>query len=299
MFQKAELNFEIWYVGFSQIEGGLGNVPFGGRPARRGGRAPPKREDPALKSVRKVVDVLECFSRVERHLSLAEIARKTGLPKPTAHRVLASLREVGFIEQDGERESYRLGIRLFTLGSTVLANMDLHREATPFVEQLTRLSGEGVHLCVFDGTQMVTVDHREADGRSVDSVTTITGSPAYCTGVGKAALAFQSAEAIAQVVRAGLKRFTRNTITVPERLSEELAKIRRRGYAVDNAEHQPGVRCVAAPIRNASGEVFAAISVSGRAVRVTDDRIDALAELVMDAAEHISRQLGYRAQTEE
>jgi DNA-binding IclR family transcriptional regulator len=176
--------------------------------------------------------------------------------------------------------------------------MDLHREATPFVEQLMRLSGEGVHLCVFDGAQMVTVDHREANGRSADSVTTITGSPAHCTGVGKAALAFQSGATIERLIQAGLKIFTRNTITVAERLRKELAGIRTRGYAVDNAEHQPGVRCVAAPIRNASGEVFAAISVSGPTVRMTDDRIEPIAELVLDAAEHISRQLGYRTPRE-
>lgn len=245
-----------------------------------------------LKSLRKMVAVLECFSPAERSLTLADIARNIALPKSTVHRLLASLREVGFVEQDRDRESYRLGLRLFRLGSIALINMDLHGEARPFVERLARLSGEGVHLCAFDGQKMVTIDHHEPDGRSADWVTTITGCPAYCTGVGKATLAFQSIETIDWVIAAGLQRFTRNTITDGVALGADLAEVKARGYAVDNAEHQIGVRCIAAPIRNGVGEVFAAISVSGPAERITADRIETLAELVIDAASQISQRLG-------
>ena len=246
-----------------------------------------------LKSLRRIAAVLDCFSRYERSLTLADIARKTNLPKSTVHRLLSSLREIGFIEQTHDRERYRLGLRLLGLGSIVLANMDLHSEAYPYVERLIRVSGEGVHLCVFDGQQIAAVDLREPDGRSVDWVTTITGSPAYCTGVGKAALAFQPPETIEAVIAAGLRRFTRNTIVDRDALLTELAQVRARGYAVDNAEHQPGIRCVAAPIRNAAGNVFAAISVSGPVLRITPDRFESLAELVMDVADQISRRLGY------
>lgn len=246
-----------------------------------------------LKSLRKMVAVLDCFSRYERSLTLADVARRTGLPKSTVHRLLTSLREVGFIDQDHDRERYRLGLRLLGLGSIVLANMDLHSEATPYVERLIRTSGEGVHLCVFDGHQMATVEHREPDGRTADWVTTITGSPAYCTGVGKAALAFQPPGTIEALIAGGLRRFTRNTLAEREALLAELERVRARGFAVDNAEHEPGIRCVAAPIRNSAGRVFAAISVSGPAVRITPDRVEPLAELVMDVADQISRRLGY------
>lgn len=245
-----------------------------------------------LKSLRKMVAVLECFSPAERSLTLGDITRKIDLPKSTLHRLLASLREVGFVEQDGDRERYRLGLRLFRLGSIVLANLDLPGEAQPFVRRLARISGEGVHLCVFDGQKMVTIDHREPDGRSADWVTTITGCPAYCTGVGKAALAYQSRETIEAVIAAGLPRFTRNTITDGAALLADLAEARARGYAVDNAEHQIGVRCIAAPIRNGMDEVFAAISVSGPAERITPDRVGTLAELVVDTANQISHRLG-------
>jgi DNA-binding IclR family transcriptional regulator len=254
----------------------------------------PTRSDPnAVKSVHKTVAVLNCFSRIDRLQSVADIARKTGLPKTTAHRILATLREVGFVEQEGERQQYRLGLRLLELGSIVLASMDLPREAAPFVDRLIQLSGEGCHLCVFDGSQAVTIDHREPEGRGATWITTISAAPAHCTGVGKAALAFQSDETVLRIVEAGLQRFTRATITDPDALKDELARIREQGYAIDNAEHQPGLRCVAAPIRNAAGDVFAAISVSGPQVRITEDKVEAMADLVMDVADQISRRLGY------
>ena len=256
-------------------------------------RATPDKDPNAVKSVYKMVAVLNCFSRIDRWQSVADVARKTGLPKTTAHRILASLREVGFVEQERSREHYRLGVRLLEFGSIVLASMDLPREAAPFVEHLIRMSGESCHLCVFDGSQAVTVDHREPDGRTADWITTISAAPAHCTGVGKAALAFQSEETIDRIIQAGLQRFTRDTITDPDGLRAELAKVNARGYAVDNAEHQPGLRCVAAPIRNATGKVFAAISVSGPQVRFSEDRIEAMAALVMDVAYQISRRLGY------
>ena len=246
-----------------------------------------------LKSLRRIAAVLDCFSRYERSLSLADIARKTGLPKSTAHRLLASMREVGFIEFTRDRDRYRLGLHLLGLGSIVLANMDLYGEAYPYVERLMQVSGEGVHLCVFDGQHIVMVDHREPEGRKMSWVTTISGSPAYCTGVGKAALAFQSFEVIEAVIVAGLRRFTRNTIVERDKLLQDLELTRARGYAVDNGEHEPGVRCIAAPIRDAADVVFAAISVSGPAMRVTEDQIETLAEMVMDVADQISRRLGY------
>ncbi len=255
------------------------------------GRAPTDGQQ--LKSLYKVVDVLECFSTVDRELTVTEIARRTRLPKSTAHRIIESLRGVGFLEQEADRERYRLGLKLFEFGSTVLANMELHRQAEPFVESLTRQSGEGVHLCVFNGTHMVMVKRAERASSPQNTLTLMEASPCYSTGVGKAALAFQPGAIIDKVIRLGLTPFTPATITDADRLREELALVRSRGYAIDNGEHDSGVRCVAAPIRNASGHVFASISVTGSARRITDQRIPALAGLVRSHAGAISARLGY------
>lgn len=265
-------------------------------PARRARSTarPTGGEDPHnLKSLFKVADILDCFSVNQRELSVSEIARTLGMPKSTAHRIIDSLRAVGFLEQNATRERYRLGLRLFEYGSTVLGSMDLHRVASPFVEALTKRSGESVHLCVFNGSHMLLV-RRAAQASSVhNTLTMMEESPCYATGVGKAALAFQPEATVRKVIQAGLMALTPQTITDGSALRRQLAEIRGRGYAIDDREHDSDVRCVAAPIRNASGRVFAAVSVTGPARRFGDNRIPALASLVVEHAASISAQLGY------
>jgi len=251
-----------------------------------------KESKSRIQSIGKMMDILGCFSTVHRHLTLAQLATNAGLPRPTAHRMLSSLREIGFIEQDARNGSYRLGVRLFELGSLALANMDLMREAKPFLDRLSRLANESVHLAVFNGFEVIVVERDEPTDRPTRSVQPSEASPAYCTGVGKAVLAFQKTEVVKRIIENGLKSFTVNTITAPDSLLAELDRIRTCGYAIDNSEHQIWVRCVAAPIRNASSHVFAALSITGAADRMTDDRIHQLAPLVIQTADSISRQLG-------
>lgn len=249
-----------------------------------------------IQSIGKMREILGCFSTVDRHLSLAEIANRSGLPRPTAHRMVSALREIGFIEQDARNGSYSLGIGLFELGSLALANMDLLREAKPYMDRLSRLTGESAHLGVFNGYEVIVVEREEPTDRITRGLQPSEASPAYCTGVGKATLAFQRPEVIARVISGGLKPYTNHTITAPEALREDLAAICSRGYAIDNCEHEIWVRCVAAPIRNASGHVFAALSVTGAADRMTDKKLLDLAPLVVQTADTISRQIGFQPQ---
>jgi DNA-binding IclR family transcriptional regulator len=241
----------------------------------------------------KLMAVLDCFSRYDRSLTLSEISARCGMPKTTVHRLVSSLREVKLLEQDKERDSYRMGIRLFELGSIVLGNLDIYREARHLVERLIHATGEGSHLCVFDGTNMVSIEHLEPGGNSVNWTTTLSISPSYCTGVGKAALAFQERSVIDKIIRGGLIPYTPNTITSPALLLKELELTAYRGYSIDEGEHQPGIRCVAAPVYNSAGRVFAAMSVTGPQERVTKDRVESLASLVVATAGQLSRQLGY------
>ncbi|MBM6595100.1 IclR family transcriptional regulator [Microvirga pudoricolor] len=237
--------------------------------------------------------VLDCFNRYDRSLSLSEISERCGMPKTTVHRLVSSLREVKLLEQDKGRDRYRMGIRLFELGSIVLGNLDVFNEARPLVDRLIKATGEGSHLCVFDGTNMVSVEHLEPSGSSVNWTTTLSISPSYCTGVGKAALAFQDERTIEKIIKQGLVPYTPSTITDPADLRKELRQIAKRGYAVDEGEHQPNIRCVAAPIYNAADRVFAAISVSGPADRLTRDRVLTIAPIVTSTADQISRSLGH------
>ena len=256
----------------------------------------PSANAEAETSAQKMLRVLECFSIFDRKLSVSEIAERTNMPRSTAHRWCLSLRQVGFLDQDRARDEYRLGMGLFQLGNIVLSSLDLHKEARPVVESLTEASREAVHLCVFDGIRMVFVSHT-AGGRAGrnNSTTVLEASPCYCTSVGKAALAFQTDAVIQRTIDMGLQGFTRNTITDADALWEELRITRERGYSIDNGEMEPHVRCVGAPIRNASGNVVAAISVSSTFKRLPDDRLKRIAPVVIKHADALSIQLGYRA----
>jgi DNA-binding IclR family transcriptional regulator len=252
------------------------------------------RAESNLKSLTKVVRVLDVFSTVDRALSLADIGQRTGFPKSTAHRLLAAMREAGLLDQDRERDRYRLGMKLFELGNIVLANMDLHREARPFVDALTRQSGQAVHLAVFDGHRALVIHRADASPEKGQPTALIEQAPVHCTSVGKAILAFQTPATIDRVISAGLLRFTDATITDPEQLRAQLAEIRERGYAQDEGEHQPGVRCVAAPIRDQSGRVVAGISITGPFWRLPLSEVDGLAKVAMHYANAISLAVGYR-----
>jgi len=248
----------------------------------------------SVKSLFKMLDVLECFSSTDRELSVVEISQRSGLPRTTVHRIVDSLRAVGFLDQEASRDRYRLGLKLFELGSTALTNLPLYREAPPFVDTLAKLSGNDVHLCVFDGAEMVFVNRSDqATGRPHNTVITMEKTPCHSTGVGKAALAYQSEAVIDRIVRAGLSRFTDKTIVDGRRFKQDLAATRASGYSIDDCEHEADLRCVGAPIRNAAGRVFAAVSASGPTRRVPQERVPELAKLVTSHAELLSIRLGH------
>lgn len=247
------------------------------------------RPDDAVKSLVKVVSILDAFSASRRSLSLAEISAVTGFPRSTTHRLAASMRDVGLLDQDGHRDRYRLGLKLFELGNTVLANMDLHREARPLVDALSRISGHLVHLAVFDGQQAIVIHRVSAD--SGTPLTLIEAAPVHCTSVGKAILAFQPPAKIDAVIAGGLTRFTDATITDGRKLKSDLKLVRDRGYAVDEGEHQPGIRCIGAPIHDRNGRVVAGLSVSGPARRLKKDQVGELAKIVIHHASLIAAKL--------
>lgn len=247
----------------------------------------------SIKSLNKVLQVLECFSPREANLTPAEISMRTGLPRATTHRLASSLREIGLLEQNGKRDTYKLGMKLFQLGSLVIANLNMDTHAKPHVTKLQKITGEATHLCIYDGFQMALVDRQEMAASSNTVITRIESAPVYCTGVGKAFLAFQDQITIEKVVSNGLVQRTTHTLIGRESLIAAMLEIRSRGYSIDDEENQYGVRCVAAPIRDSNGRVFAAISVSGAADRLPDSRIEGLAPLVIETADAISFEFGW------
>ncbi|ARP86705.1 IclR family transcriptional regulator [Bordetella genomosp. 9] len=257
---------------------------------------PARQSNPSqVMSFSKMLSILECYSRRDRALSVMQIAERTGLPRPTVHRLVASLRSIGFIEQDRDRERYRLGLKIFELGNVVLANMDLQREAEENIAALVRGTGLGVHLGVFDGFEIVMVKRAEPGGKQLNRIVTLESASVHCSATGKATLAYQPERIIERVIDQGLPAYTRNTITSPAILRQQLAQVRERGYSIDHGESEEWRHCVAAPIRNAAGRVFAAISLTGPRERLHADAEADFAALVRRNADDISRKLGYVA----
>ena len=191
-----------------------------------------------------------------------------------------------------------MGLKLFELGSKAIAHLDWRERARPVLQRLASQTGETAHLCILDDGEVLYLEKVEAP-RTV-RVPSIVGRryPAHCGAAGKTLLAFQPEEEIEELIkRRGLKAYTRNTLTTPAQLREGLRLVREQGYAIDNEEFEEGLECIGAPIRDYSGKVVAAISIAGPAFRITEDKLPVLARSVIEAAQELSDDLGYRGET--
>jgi DNA-binding IclR family transcriptional regulator len=255
---------------------------------------------PQIRSVAKALTIINILAENQRAMSLAEIAAKIALPKTTIHGLLSTLRDYGYVEQSDFDGNYRLGIILFEIGSKVADNWDVRKVATPYIQKLVDGTGETVHLVRLDKGEVLYIDKHEST-QSLRIVSEIGSRlPAHCTGVGKALLAFISPAEVKRIIAIkGLKRYTKNTITDPEKLEVELERVRRQGYAEDNEEIMESLRCVAAPIWDHNGKACAAISISGPSARMDHERMQLLREHIVQTAMDISANLGYRPKTAE
>jgi len=255
---------------------------------------PPQESDDTLKSLGKVALILDCFSAHDRALSITELSQRTGFPKTTVHRLVTSMRDVGLLDQDRTRERYRLGLKLLELGNLTLGSMDIHREAQIHVASLQRVTDVAVNLAVFGGYHAIAIHRYDPSQTEFTRPTYVESAPLHCTSVGKAMLAFQPAEVIDRVVAAGLEIFTENTIGDGDKLREELSRIRERGYSTDRGEHEPGLFCVGAPIRDQQARVMAALSASGPEWKMATFTEERLSTIVKHHARKISTALGFR-----
>lgn len=258
---------------------------------------PAENERYHVRAVLRALDVLEAFSTENPALSLMEVSERVGLNPSTTFRLLATLQSRGYVEHDEATGRYRVGVAVLRPTSTFLAHLNVRERVYPFLVDLRDATRETVHLTVLDPRTMEVIYLEKLEGlQPIGLMSSRVGgrSPAYCTAVGKALLAYQDPAAVrAFFSRSGLKRFTANTITSVDALLDELGQVRERGYALDNAEHEEDVMCVAIPLWNHLQAAVAAISVSGPVDRMTRAiRDDGLVERVLMVGKMASRQLG-------
>lgn len=257
----------------------------------RSGSANPGR-GPVSQSARRALLLVEHLAEAGPS-RLSSIASTLELNKTTAFRFVSALVEMGWVQQDPATRVYGLSPRVVELGSMVLDRMEIRHEVRPHLERLAELTSETVHLGVLDGLEMVYID--KVEGRQAVSMASRLGARGAChsTALGKVLLAARPEEEWARYVEnGGLTRRTDHTFVDAKRFGEELERVRQRGYAVDNVENEDGIRCVAAPIRDHTGGVVAAMSVSGWTVSMTRERLPELIPLVTEQAASASAALG-------
>ncbi len=242
----------------------------------------------------RTIAVLQTVADSDTDLAAAEIARHLRLHKSTVHRLLVVLEHYRLIKK-GPEGTYRLGTRLIELGESAIARLRLSDHAQLFLRELANQTGEGAHVTILSGTEMLSIAHVE--GRwSLQSLTrTGQRTQIHCTAAGKAVLAFLSEEVCEELIaKLSLVRNTRRTIVKPSALKLELMRVREAGYAVDDEEFEEGLRCVGAPVFDHRGHVVASISTAAPVFRLRKDRLAEVARLVIVAARRLSEDLGYQ-----
>ncbi len=249
----------------------------------------PETKSP-IQVIERMMKLLDVLSYYHDPVSLKQLALETGLHPSTAHRILSAMTASGFVERT-DPGAYQLGIRLLELGNLVKSRINIRDSAMPLMQRLHREIGESVNLGVRQGDEIVYVE-RTSSGRSSVRVVHLVGAraPLHVTAVGKLFLLEDGAQKVREyAARTGLPGLTPASITVLQALERELDRVRRHGIAFDNEEIELGLRCIAAPIRDDTGELVAGLSVSAPADRHNPD----WAMTVSKTADEISAAIGY------
>ena len=256
-----------------------------------------KKASYVIRSVNNALELLEQFNGNRDELGVTELSKRLNLHKNKVFRLLATLETKGYIEQNKATENYRLGVKSLEVGQTFLKQLGLVRQANPFLKEIVKECHEMAYLGTIRQNSVICLDMEEAN-QAVE-VTNHVGLrfPIHCTAIGKAQIAYATEEELEKLgILDNMERFTPNTIVNKVEFIKHIKEVVRRGYALDNEEYSPGVRCVAVPIRDYTGRVVGGISVPGPSFRMTDELVKGkIIPVVKDAGEKASKSLGFGA----
>ena len=250
-------------------------------------------------SSEKLLNMLEIMSQQDEPMRLHEIAQLCNLNSSTALRFITALQRKQYVAQSIDTGRYYCTFKICALAENIRSSLSVRTVAMPYIRNIAQAFSESCNLCIDDDMRVLYVETVLGPNKTLMSTSRIGHiAPLHCTGVGKLFLSEYSAlqlERFFQVV--GLKKLTDKTITDEEELRRELALVRERGYAIDNEECEDGVRCIAVPVRDYTGYPIAGISVSGPAVRMSNEHIFSNLEYLLQMSEQVSTQMGWRSIT--
>lgn len=251
------------------------------------------RQGKGSQTVERALDVLERIAAAKDPITTSEVARRSGLTRPTAHRLVTTLQERGYVTSvAGQR--YRLGAQVLSLAATMLEGMRLQDVVRPSLLRLNELCDETVHLAVRQHQEVVYIDKVES-GHAVRMHSFVGArGPLHCTSLGKSIWAFlPEIEKAALLKSAELVARTPQTITDRVELAEHLEQVRRQGFAFDEIENEEGIRCMGVPIFDGHGYPIAAMSISGPAFRLSSTKLQELAPDLMRESQQASMEFGH------
>lgn len=249
---------------------------------------------PIIQSVDRALKILDLFDEYNTELKITEISEKMMLHKSTVHSLLKTLQSHQYIEQDMETGKYKLGMKLFERGNFVIQSIDIRALAKEFLYSLSQKTGLTVHLVILDGKEGVYIDKVESINATILYSRIGRRIPIHCSAVGKALVANKTQAELENILDnyQFIKR-TENTITNKEDFFHELKAVKERGYAIDNQENEPGVYCIALPVKNYTGDVVAAISISTPVMKINEEEMKTNIDLLRRASSELSEKLGY------
>jgi len=248
-----------------------------------------------IKVLNKSLSILEILLQQGSTMNMTEISERLEIYPSTIHRILDTLKYWGYVEQDPHTQKYQLGLKVLELGMAKLHQMDMVREATPYLKELVNQCNETVHLGILEGGEVLYLA-KEESSQTIRMISYVgKRAPVHCTALGKVLLAYLSTEERKKILgKRELPRLTEKTITNKEELEKELNRIKKQDFALDREENEKDVRCIAAPIRNYQGKVIAAISISSPIFRIDKNAQNNLKKALMETSRKISKRLGYK-----
>ena len=252
-------------------------------------------ENSSVQSLDRAFDLLELLCRSRGGMTIGALSAQSGLHKSTVHRLLSSMCTRGYVQRDAATSIYRAGMRLCELSGYIMDNLDVVELARVPMERLSAETGETVHLVMQEEKDIVYI-HKVESGRGAIRMFSRIGMrrPLYCTGVGKAILAtWPDSEVRALWEASEITQWTEHTILSEEAFFREIEWVRRLGYALDNEENELGVRCIAAAIRDYTGKVCGALSISAPLMRMSDSYLAQLQPALLATRDRIARDMGW------